>query len=251
MDDLHQDRSRAESFGSVAEAYDRYRPAPPESLIDDLVALGAHRVLDVGCGTGKAAVAMAARGLAVQGVEPDARMAELARGHGVPVEVATFEAWPDEGRRYDLVTFSDSWHWTDPAVAVPKVARLLTAGGAFARFWHDAALDGPVADAVDAVYARHAPEIVDRWRRPDDPARTHGVDLAAGGGFGAAETRTYRWVWELPVDDWVALAATTSAHLRLGDRIPALQADLRAALRRLGDTVRAEHESYLVLAYRG
>ena len=60
--ELYADRSRAESFGSVAEQYDRYRPSYPAALIDDLVAPRPADVLDVGCGTGKAAVLLAARG---------------------------------------------------------------------------------------------------------------------------------------------------------------------------------------------
>jgi SAM-dependent methyltransferase len=91
--------------------------------VDDLAALRPARVLDVGCGTGKAAGARAGRGLVAPGVEPDARMAEVARGHGLAVEVATFEAWEPAGRRFDLLTFADSWHWVAPAVAVPGTVR--------------------------------------------------------------------------------------------------------------------------------
>jgi hypothetical protein len=39
--ELHLDRRRAESFGSVAEEYELHRPAYPEALLDDLAALGA------------------------------------------------------------------------------------------------------------------------------------------------------------------------------------------------------------------
>ena len=58
----HEDRERAESFGAVAELYDRARPSYPEALIDALLAGGAERVLDVGCGTGIAGALLAARG---------------------------------------------------------------------------------------------------------------------------------------------------------------------------------------------
>lgn len=76
-EELHLDRARAESFGSVAEQYDRYRPACPDALIEDLVALRPEQVLDVGCGTGKVAVPLAKHGLSVLGVEVDDRMAEV------------------------------------------------------------------------------------------------------------------------------------------------------------------------------
>ena len=100
LDGLHGDRDRAESFGSVAERYDRYRPGYPDRLIDDLLAQRPRRAVDVGCGTGKVAVQLLQRGVRVLGVEPDARMADLARGHGVQVELATFETWAPAGRTF-------------------------------------------------------------------------------------------------------------------------------------------------------
>jgi predicted TPR repeat methyltransferase len=72
---LFEDRSRAESFGAVARLYDRARPSYPLALIDFLLADGARRVLDVGCGTGIAGELFAARGCSVTGVEIDPRMA--------------------------------------------------------------------------------------------------------------------------------------------------------------------------------
>ena len=80
---MHQDRGRAESFGSAAEAYDRFRSGYPDALIDDLLVARPSNTLDVGCGTGKVAAAIAARGFRVVGVEPDQRMAEVARARGV------------------------------------------------------------------------------------------------------------------------------------------------------------------------
>ena len=131
--DLSADRARAESFGSVAADYARLRPAPPAALVDELVALAPSRVLDVGCGTGKVAGALAARGLSVLGIEIDERMAALAP---VPVELASFEDWDDRGRTFDLITFGDSWHWIDPERGWRKIARVLAPGGTVVRFWN-------------------------------------------------------------------------------------------------------------------
>jgi SAM-dependent methyltransferase len=144
---LHLERDRAESFGSVAEQYDRYRPAFPDALLGDLAAMaGSTEVLDVGSGTGKVARGLAQRGLSVLGIELDPRMAEVARGQGVRVEIARFEEWNDVGRRFDLLTCGDAWHWIEPKRGAEKVAHVLRPGGAFVRFWV----------ATTAVFVRRA-----------------------------------------------------------------------------------------------
>lgn len=82
---------RANSFGVAASAFDTHRPRYSEKLIDELVAYGGHRVLDVGAGTGISSAQFADRAADVLAVEPDTRMAELARAKGIRTEIATFE----------------------------------------------------------------------------------------------------------------------------------------------------------------
>src|SRR5215208_5765843 len=94
---------RSTVFGADAEQYDRARPAYPEALFDLLVSATTVDVLDVGCGTGIASRQVARRGCTVVGVEPDARMAAVARRRGTTVDVAPFEAWDAAGRQFDLV----------------------------------------------------------------------------------------------------------------------------------------------------
>jgi SAM-dependent methyltransferase len=94
-------------------------------LVDALMADRPGRVLDVGCGTGKAARLFAARGCDVVGVEPDVRMASVAREHGLDVEVATFEEWDARGRVFDLVISGQAWHWVDPTIGAAKAATVL------------------------------------------------------------------------------------------------------------------------------
>ena len=74
---LFEERHRAESFGGVAELYDRARPSYPPALIEELLSDGPRQVLDVGCGTGIAGALLAMRGCEVLGVEVDERMARL------------------------------------------------------------------------------------------------------------------------------------------------------------------------------
>jgi SAM-dependent methyltransferase len=246
---LHGDRDRAESFGSVAEQYDRLRPPYPGVFMDDLAALGPTDVLDVGCGTGKVARALIERGLRVLGVEPDESMAGVARRHGVPIELASFEAWDPAGRTFDLLTFGHAWHWVDPVLGLTKAASVMNPGGTVALFWNYHVLDAPLLEAFEGVYAACAPELQVIGR---DPAGSPDLDpFGESDHFTPGETRTYRWARELSADDWVAMLATFSDHRRLGhERLRELQDTLRKSICASGGTVRSLCGTYLWLSQR-
>lgn len=155
---LHGDRHRAESFGVQAERYDRVRPAYPEALLEAVLGIDTTglAVLDVGCGTGIAARLLAARGAEVLGVEPDERMAAVARARGTAVEVSAFETWQSRGRTFDRVTSAQAWHWVDPVLGAAKAAKLLRAGGRICIFWNEARPTKDLATALTAIYRKHA-----------------------------------------------------------------------------------------------
>ncbi|MGC1756305.1 MAG: methyltransferase domain-containing protein, partial [Trebonia sp.] len=112
--ETHRQRQVAESFGSDAGRYDRARPSYPGALVDRIVAASPGRdVLDVGCGTGIAARLFQAAGCRVLGVDPDERMASVARQAGLEAEVTTFEDWDGAGREFDAVIAAQAWHWVD------------------------------------------------------------------------------------------------------------------------------------------
>jgi SAM-dependent methyltransferase len=126
----HRHRQVAEGFGVDAERYDRALPGYPAVLVEQIVAASpGSGVLDVGCGTGIAARQFQAAGCRVLGVDPDARMADLARQSGVEVEVAAFEIWDPAGRAFDAVVAGQAWHWVDPAAE----AALRESGAAVGR----------------------------------------------------------------------------------------------------------------------
>src|ERR1041384_1021404 len=154
----HLHRRMAESFGVDPERYDRTRAAYPEAMIERIVAAApGPDFLDVGCGTGIEARQFRAAGRTVLGVEPDPRMADFARGTGVEVEVATFEAWEPGGRTFDAIVSGTAWHWIDPVADAAKAARVLRPGGVLAPFGHVYQLPPTVAEALAAAYRRGGP----------------------------------------------------------------------------------------------
>src|ERR1017187_8836313 len=149
MNEPHQHRQVAESFGSDAERYDRARPSYPAALVERIVAASpGPDVVDVGCGTGIAARQFQAAGCQVLGVDPDARMADLTRQSGIEVEVAKFEAWNPAGRGFDAVIAGQAWHWVDPVAGAAKAAQVLRPGGRLAAVWN---VFQPPARATEAA----------------------------------------------------------------------------------------------------
>jgi SAM-dependent methyltransferase len=244
---LHNDRERAESFGSVAAAYDRFRPSYPDGLISDLVGLGPERVLDVACGTGKVAVPLLACGLAVLGVEADPKMAAIARTHGLFVEEAKFEEWDDGGRTFDLITCGQGWHWIDTEVADEKAARLLNPGGTLALFWNRDYFDQDLREELDRVYAEQAPELAGSDRgHTDEPFVEH---LRAIGKFASVRTEVYRWTTTIDTEDLVGRTATYSDHINLPDEPRAGLLDaIRGVIDGRGGTVPVHFKTYAIFA---
>jgi SAM-dependent methyltransferase len=116
-------------FSLLASRYDELRPVDSNwvELVDRVVELGrlggGARVLDVGCGTGRVAAALAERGAKVWGVDPSAEMLEVARSR-VPASVGLKEG------RAEALPFRDAWF--DGAVCMLSV-HLLARPRAFAE----------------------------------------------------------------------------------------------------------------------
>jgi SAM-dependent methyltransferase len=248
---LYTDRRRAGSFGDDAELYDRVRPPYPDELIDALVRDRPATVLDVGCGTGIASRLLMARGCDVLGLEPDPRMAAVARRHGVRVEEATIEEWDAGDRRFDLLSAGQAWHWVDPIRGARKAATVLRPGGRFGLFWNQARPDASVRPALDAAYARHAPELgrqsVLMGQRDASLYQSIADAFVRTGLFDVAIVQMFGHDVDYAAAEWVELAGTHSDHHTLPpDELAALLADMGAQIDRAGGRVPVHYETTLV-----
>jgi len=234
MDASERDRSaarplalqRATLFDQQAEAYDRSRPAYPEAVIDELlgpVPVGLD-VLDVGCGTGIASRQMAERGAEVLGVELAPRMAEIARGHGVDVEIAAFEAWDPAGRTFDRVTSAQAWHWLDLPIATAKAAAVLRPGGTLGLMWNAGCQPDELADALEGVYRSVVPPGGHRLFRGYAADRLSdfktGLDseidaISAVHDFSAPKEKWFPWTRVYQRDEWLDQLVSRSDHAAL------------------------------------
>jgi SAM-dependent methyltransferase len=251
--DLYLDRARADSFGAAARVYDARRPRYPAQLIDDLLMQGARTVLDVGAGTGIASEQILGRGVNVLAVEPDPRMAEVASGKGIPIEIGTFENWDPAERRFDLVVFGQSFHWVNPDIALPKVHRLLPSGGRLALMWNRLVPTHPTQSDLAGIYRDYvdpgSPLVDGSSNGLDAEHRTDGLVASITASGFTVEERTYPRDDHYSTEQWLDLAFTYSNHLVLAAE---KASELRSRLaERIGSNgVSVGGDALLILATR-
>lgn len=221
---------RSRLFDQEAERYDRSRPRYPDVVIDEL--LGPDpcglEVLDVGCGTGIATRPMAERGAKVLGVELAPRMAEIARRHGISVEIGAFEEWDAAGRSFDRVTSAQAWHWLDMPAATAKAASLLRTNGSLGLIWSGGAHPDDLADALEDVYSTVVPSGTHglfrgyaAHRMTDIRTGLDGVvdAITATPDFGAATEDWFPWTRHYQRDQWLELLLTNSQYSALAAKL--------------------------------
>ncbi len=254
----HQVREIAESFGSNAGRYNRARPAYPAPLIQAIIAGSPGRhVLDVGCGTGIVARQFRSAGCSVLGVEPDPRMAEVARADGLEVEVTKFEDWDLAGRQFDAVVAGQAWHWVDPVAGAVQAARALRPGGRLALFWNSFLPPPGLGEAMSKLpgpetYAALCDRAADGMRQAGQAGQA-GQAAQAGQAPAFGDPDRWRFDWDQPYtrDEWLDVVPTFGGINRLPpERLREMLARMGAAVDAVGGAFTMRYAAVAVTAVR-
>jgi ubiquinone/menaquinone biosynthesis C-methylase UbiE len=157
------DRSSAQVFGSVAEAYERFRPEYPPEVVewigDRLDLEPGTTVVDLAAGTGKFTRSLVTTGARVVAVEPLPEMlAQLeAALPGVEALAGTAESIPLPDESVEAVTAAAAFHWFDTEPALREIHRVLKPGGALITVGNGRDLSDPLQAAVQEVVGRYLP----------------------------------------------------------------------------------------------
>ncbi|GAA2838705.1 class I SAM-dependent methyltransferase [Kribbella solani] len=247
---------RALSFGSVAEAYERYRPGYPTELLELVVAYAGAPIrtaLEIGAGTGKATRLFVQGGIAVTATEPDAAMLAELRKHlpNVTTVQAAFEDLPLDSA-YDLVYSAAALHWTNPDGRWDRMAALVRPGGVFASFGVPIQLAAP--DLTEAVRAARAPFLDDDGvpspdgTPADHPMQWPGTELQQSEWFTDVRQTVIPRRITMPAADYIGQLSTVSAYVLLK---PADRDEVfRRILHVLPETVELNAEVQAHLAHR-
>jgi SAM-dependent methyltransferase len=242
-------------YEGVAPHYRRgrppYSPQLEAVLTQELDLDGRGRLLDIGCGPGILTVRLAHLFDEAVGLDPDREMVAEARRAADERRItnahwvnAVAEALPGVAPGpYRLVTFGQSFHWTQQARVAEVVRDMLEAGGAVALIGH--AVEGrPVPPSPGPPPIPHQ-EIMALVERYLGSTKRAGQGLAPGGGerfedilldsgFASVETTFVPGVTDLVRDAESVLAGyfsfSFSAPRLFGDRIDDFAADVRELL---------------------
>ena len=244
------DPARARGFDAWAGDYDRYRPGYPDELFEAIAArLPLPRqplVVDLGAGTGRAALAMAALDWRVTAVEPGKPMLDMLRARATDdgLLISTVQASAEETGLYpasaDLVTAAQAFHWFDKPRALSEFARILKPAGGLALFWNvrDSERSPFLTDYADLL-KRHAGSTDDpgvgRYES-DGKDETRRAIEAHSAAFDAPELTQLRHEVQMTGEEFIGMAFTAS-YVRVGrtpDEQDRLRLELAALLGRHG-----------------
>jgi SAM-dependent methyltransferase len=230
-----------------------YAPGLADAVAGELALDGRGRLLDVGCGPGTVALALAPHFTEVVGVDPDRGMLAEARRLADAAGLADRTGWvwaraeelPLALGTFTVATFGQSFHWMDRDKVAATVLGMLPPGGAFLRIadlkTEHRTVEGlphpavPYA-AVDRLIKEHlGPE-----RRAGQGVLPHGtpgdeIAVLARNGFGAPRRLVVPGGQPLERTDedvaaWVFSMSYAAPHL-FGDRLGSFTADLKRLLR--------------------
>lgn len=228
-----------------------YSPQLEAVLAEELGLDGSHRLLDGGCGPGILTIRLAHLFEEAVGLDPDTAM--LAEGRRVAAErgianirwvQAVAEDLPAAAPGpYRLVTFGQSFHWTDEARVAETLYDMLEPGGALALIVHT--VEGrPVPPGPGPPPIPHAEigALVEKYLGPTRragqgvaPVRTHRFeDVLVRTRFGAPESIFVPGIPDLVRDSESVLSGyfsmSSSAPHLFGDRADDFAAEVRELL---------------------
>ena len=196
-------------------------------MYDDLVEITGipndGSILEIGSGTGQATLPLAKRGYSITCLEPGLNLMLIAQQKLIKYPKVnflntTFEEWPLEKNKYDLITSATAFHWVDQKVGYKKAHLSLKPGGVLALFWnkHPRPFTGFFEEA-QRIYQKIVPEWPDPNNRQSDEdwVKETQNSIIEAGLFGIVKIKTYSWSRTYSSSDYIKLLSTYSDHISL------------------------------------
>lgn len=169
-----RDNKLRAGFNEMAADYEEYRLSYPEELFEDIRRYAGHpkNALEIGIGTGKATAPFLKEGIIVTAVEPNEKMAEIAKEKSALLGVlkilnGNFEDFTFE-HEFDLVYAASSFQWLKSDNRLKMIWHCLKPHGTFAKFKTVTIVNPKISEGSKAlfdIYNLLLPEYLPRERK--------------------------------------------------------------------------------------
>jgi ubiquinone/menaquinone biosynthesis C-methylase UbiE len=140
--------NNTDRFNGFAEHYDKYRPVPPNIIVEILMnylGKAPSLIADLGCGTGLSTFIWQNYSKKVAGIDPNKDMLreaiikcdEYKNINNVTFQMGYGNDTGLETNSVDIVTCSSSFHWMEPESTLKEVKRILVDNGVLAIYYAD------------------------------------------------------------------------------------------------------------------
>lgn len=229
------------AFDTCAQEYHQFRPDYPPAVFEFLYQhfslKPSSTILDIGCGTGRAAFPFATQKMRVIGLDPSLEMINMARASAreqhlsIDFIVAQGEQPGLQAHSVDFINCAQAFHWFDAPAALDSFATLLKPGGGFALYWNNRDADrSPYLSDVENLIVKYNPKHKLAYR-----AKDWGKIINDEKRFGELTFRTFAHEVTLSPDDFIGLTRSFSyVRNALDDQAKiAFEAELRDLLNKV------------------
>lgn len=207
------------TFNTAPTLYEDVRPGYPEKLIQDIIDLSDlkdhSRILEVGCGTGKATRPFAERGYELVCLDIGADLIAVAKEKlkafpNVSFVEQAFETWKPEDK-FNLIISATAFHWVDPKVKYLTASEVLKSKGFLAVFSNQHV-------RKDEGFFAESQTLYDKYYVPLTTNRpTHATNFPGVEAFQDPTKRVYPWTQTYSSEQYIKLLGTYSGHIALSD----------------------------------
>ena len=207
------------TFNTAPVLYEDVRPGYPTELIRDVIDLSGlednNRVLEIGCGTGKATRPFAERRYELVCLDIGADLIAVARESlkefpNVSFVEQAFEEWESNGK-FDLIISATAFHWVDPKIRYLRASEVLKSNGFLAVFSNQHV-------RKDEGFFAESQSLYDKYYVPLTTNRpTHATDFPGVEAFQYPIKRVYPWTQTYSSEQYIKLLGTYSGHIALSE----------------------------------
>ncbi len=214
------------TFDNAAVDYDKSRPMYVKEIYEDIfnykqVNQDSH-VLEIGIGTGKAAMPILDTHCHFVGIEPGENLAALAKERlrkytNFSLYNQTLQDYMCADNSFDLVYAATAFHWIPEEYGYRRVYDLLKSGGVFARFAYHAGADKGrrvLTDEIQELYRKYMYQEKHLAEFGDADAKGL-ADKALAYGFVDVKHMLYHTTKDFTADEYISLLKTYPNHMEL------------------------------------